>query len=149
MSTKDATYQTVLSQAQALVSDETNRLANMSNVCSLLHHSFCFWWTGFYFVDGEELVLGPFQGPVACTRIGYGKGVCGAAWKENVAQVVPNVHEFVGHIACNSESNSEVVVPITENGKIIGVLDVDSKEYDTFDETDVHYLTEIIRLIWN
>ncbi len=145
--TKAEKYETLLKQAESLLVDETNTLANMSNVCALLHHGLGFWWTGFYLMDGDELVLGPFQGPVACTRIGYGKGVCGHAWKEQLSVVVPNVHEFEGHIACSSESNSEIVLPITKDGEIIGVFDVDSKEFNTFDETDVIYLQKILSLI--
>ncbi|MBO6517646.1 MAG: GAF domain-containing protein [Bacteroidia bacterium] len=145
---KRSTYETLVKQATSVLQDETNQLANMSNLVSIIHHGFNFWWTGFYFVESEELVLGPFQGPVACTRIGYGKGVCGTCWETQSPQVVGNVHEFEGHIACSAESNSEVVIPILQNGKTIGVLDVDSTTFDQFDEVDVEYLTKLVHLIW-
>lgn len=145
--TKVEKYNTLYKQAEALVADESNFLANMSNFCALLHHGFGFWWTGFYLIDGDELVLGPFQGPVACTRIKIGKGVCGTAWKLNQPITVPDVHAFEGHIACSSATNSEVVVPIYKEGQIIGVFDIDSTEFDSFDETDVKYLEKILSLI--
>ena len=146
---KQEQYNLVIKQAEALFSDESNTLANMSNLCSLLHHSFGFWWTGFYMIDNEQLVLGPFQGPVACTRIDKGKGVCGTAWAENKTQIVPNVHEFDGHIACSAESNSEIVLPVVQRGDVIGVLDIDSKEFDTFDEVDAENLRKLLALIWS
>lgn len=149
MATKEEKYQTVLKQAQALVNDEPSLLANMANLTSLLHYEFGFWWTGFYMVEEQELVLGPFQGPVACTRIGKGKGVCGTAWESNQAQVVDDVHQFEGHIACSSESNSEVVVPIHQNGQVIGVFDVDSRNFGEFDQTDVKYIEKLLSLLWS
>ena len=164
METKRETYEALMPQIEALVSGETDLIANMANVAAVLHEAFGFWWTGFYRVTGEglqvtgkglqvtgkglqELVLGPFQGPMACTRIPYGKGVCGTVWKRGETVIVPNVHAFAGHIACSSESNSEIVVPIWQDGKVIAVLDIDSKDYNTFDETDKIYLEQIAKII--
>ena len=164
METKRETYEALMPQIEALVSGETDLIANMANVAAVLHEAFGFWWTGFYRVTGEglqvtgkglqvtgkglqELVLGPFQGPMACTRIPYGKGVCGTAWQRGETVIVPNVHAFAGHIACSSESNSEIVVPIWQDGKVIAVLDIDSKDYNTFDETDKIYLEQIAKII--
>ena len=130
-----------------MVEDEPNLIANLSNLSSLIHFTFGFWWTGFYFVDGEQLVLGPFQGPLACTRIPYGKGVCGTAWKEGRTLVVPDVEQFPGHIACSSESRSEIVVPIFKNGKVWAELDIDSKERNTFDEIDKQWLEQIVKVL--
>lgn len=155
---KEELYKEVLAQARSVVAGETDLIANMANVAALLHESFGFWWTGFYRVaqkvesrkskvERGELVLGPFQGPLACTRIPFGKGVCGTAWAKAETVIVPNVHEFAGHIACSSESNSEIVVPMFQDGEIIGVLDIDSKEYNTFDETDKRYLEKIVGLM--
>ena len=141
--TKEETYQTLLPQLQSLVADETDLIANMANIAAALHEAFDFWWTGFYRVEGQQLVLGPFQGPIACTRIPFGRGVCGAAWQRGETVVVPNVHEFPGHIACSTASNSEIVVPIRRNGEIIAVLDIDSAEFNTFDAIDQHYLEQI------
>ena len=141
--TKESTYQSLIPQIQSLVSDETDLIANMANIVAALHTTFHFWWTGFYLVKGDELVLGPFQGPIACTRIPFGKGVCGTAWQQNKTLIVPNVHEFPGHIACSSESKSEIVVPIRQNGEVIAVLDIDSKDYNSFDEIDKNYLEQI------
>ena len=140
---KETLYQTVIPQIQALVADESDLIANMANVAAVLHESFHFWWTGFYLVQGRELVLGPFQGPVACTRIPFGKGVCGSAWEQNKTLIVPNVHEFPGHIACSSASKSEIVVPIRRNNEVIAVLDIDSTEFNTFDSIDKIYLEQI------
>lgn len=140
---KHATYQSLIPQIQSLVADEPNLIANMANIVAVLHNTFHFLWTGFYLVDDKELVLGPFQGPVACTRIPYGKGVCGTAWAQGKTLVVPNVHEFAGHIACSSASKSEIVVPIRQNGEIIAVLDIDSADYNTFDHIDQQYLEQI------
>ena len=145
--TKQETYQTLLPQIASLVAGETDAIANMANVAAALHEAFGFWWTGFYRVEGQQLILGPFQGPVACTRIPYGKGVCGTAWKCAETIVVPNVHEFAGHIACSSASNSEIVVPILRDGQVIAVLDIDSKDFNTFDETDRLYLEQIATLV--
>ena len=199
METKRETYEALMPQIEALVSGETDLIANMANVSAVLHEAFGFWWTGFYRVTGEglqvtgeglqvtgeglqvtgkglqvtgkglqvtgeglqvtdeglqvtgkglqELVLGPFQGPMACTRIPYGKGVCGTAWQRGETVIVPDVHAFAGHIACSSESNSEIVVPIWQDGKVIAVLDIDSKDYNTFDETDKIYLEQIAKII--
>ena len=199
METKRETYEALMLQIEALVSGETDLIANMANVSAVLHEAFGFWWTGFYRVTGEglqvtgkglqvtgeglqvtgeglqvtgeglqvtgkglqvtgkglqvtgkglqELVLGPFQGPMACTRIPYGKGVCGTAWQRGETVIVPDVHAFAGHIACSSESNSEIVVPIWQDGKVIAVLDIDSKDYNTFDETDKIYLEQIAKII--
>ena len=164
METKRETYEALMPQIESLVSGETDLIANMANVAAVLHEAFGFWWTGFYRVTGEglqvtgkglqvtgkglqELVLGPFQGPMACTRIPYGKGVCGTAWQRGETVIVPDVHAFAGHIACSSESNSEIVVPIWQDGKVIAVLDIDSKDYNTFDETDKIYLEQIAKII--
>jgi len=140
---KEELYQTVIPQIQALVEGETDLIANMANVVAVLHETFHFWWTGFYRVEGKQLVLGPFQGPVACTRIEYGKGVCGTAWQRGETIIVPNVHLFPGHIACSSASNSEIVVPIRKEGEVIAVLDIDSTEYNTFDAIDQTFLERI------
>ena len=140
---KKALYQSLLPQIDSLVSDETDLIANMANIVAALHNTFHSWWTGFYLVKGDELVLGPFQGPIACTRIPFGKGVCGSAWQQNKTLVVPNVHEFPGHIACSSESKGEIVVPIRHNGEVIAVLDIDSADYNTFDRIDQAYLEQI------
>lgn len=122
-------------------------IAKMANVAAALHEAFGFWWTGFYRVQGKELVLGPFQGPVACTRIPFGRGVCGAAWQRTETVIVPNVHEFAGHIACSSASNSEIVVPVIRGGEVTAVLDIDSKDFNTFDETDKHFLEQLATII--
>lgn len=145
MDEKEEKYQLLLKQAQSLVADEPNLIANLSNLSSLIHFTFGFWWTGFYFVDGKQLVLGPFQGPLACTRIPYGKGVCGTAWAEQRTLVVPDVELFPGHIACSSESRSEIVVPIFKDGKVWAELDIDSKELNTFDDIDKHWLELLIK----
>ena len=151
--TKNETYQSLLPQIESLISGETDAIANMANVASVLHEAFGFWWTGFYRVESQktkderELVLGPFQGPIACTRIPYGRGVCGTAWQRAETVIVPNVHEFPGHIACSSASNSEIVVPIMHNGQVIAVLDIDSKDFNTFDETDQLYLEKIAEML--
>lgn len=143
---KEDKYKTLLPQIKALVAGETDPIANMANVAAVLHETFGFWWTGFYRVEGNELVLGPFQGPIACTRIPYGKGVCGTAWERRETIVVPDVHRFKGHIACSSESNSEIVVPVCRDGLVIAVLDIDSSEYNTFDDTDRCYLEQIVQI---
>ena len=141
--TKEETYREILPQIQSLIAGETDLIANMANIVAVLHNAFHFWWTGFYIVKDDELVLGPFQGPIACTRIPYNKGVCGTAWAENKTLIVPNVHEFPGHIACSSASKSEIVVPIRRNGEVIAVLDIDSAAYNTFDAIDQTYLEKI------
>ncbi len=140
---KQELYKSILPQAISLIQGE-DEIAAMANLSALLHQTFGFWWTGFYRVVGDQLVLGPFQGPIACTRIQYGKGVCGTAWKEQRTNVVPDVEEFPGHIACSSESRSEIVVPVWQNGRITAVLDIDSNQLDTFDEIDAKYLEEIV-----
>lgn len=140
---KEARYQALLPQVRALVADEPDPIANMANVAAALKEVFGFWWVGFYMVRQNELVLGPFQGPVACTRIPYGKGVCGAAWATGKTQIVPDVSLFPGHIACNAQSRSEMVVPFF--GKTItGVLDIDSQFLHTFDETDRQYVEAML-----
>lgn len=143
--TKTEKYQNLLPQIESLVADETDMIAKMANVAAALHEEFGFWWTGFYRVVGNELVLGPFQGPIACIRIAYGRGVCGTAWQRGETVIVPNVHEFAGHIACSSASNSEIVVPLFLNDSIIAVLDIDSTEFGTFDETDKLYLEQMMK----
>jgi len=122
-------------------------IANMANMAAMLHETFKFWWTGFYRVIGNELVLGPFQGPLACTRIPFGRGVCGNAWKERRTLVVPDVEQFPGHIACSSASKSEIVVPIIQNGEVIAVLDIDSENLATFDQTDADYLQRMVNML--
>ena len=144
---KKQKYQLIYKLVESLLEGETDLVANMANISAILHHEFRFWWTGFYRVQNEELVLGPFQGPVACTRIPYGKGVCGSAWKRSETIVVPDVEEFPGHIACSSESRSEIVVPVWNEDKIIGVLDIDSEHLNTFDETDRLWLEKIVKLL--
>ena len=124
---KEEKYALLHKQVAAVVGDESDPIANMANVAAMIHHTFGFWWTGFYRVVGEELVLGPFQGPLACSRITYGRGVCGTAWKEECTQVVPDVEQFPGHIACSSASKSEIVVPLFKDGKVTAVLDIDSE----------------------
>jgi len=156
--TKQEKYQTLLPQIEALVAGETDAIANMANVAAALHEAFGFWWTGFYRVRNEgvselaskgkgELVLGPFQGSVACTRIPYGRGVCGTAWQRAETVIVPNVHEFAGHIACSSASNSEIVVPILHDGRVVAVLDIDSTDFGTFDDTDKYFLEKIVAFL--
>ena len=140
---KKETYKLLLAQVKAMVKDESDPVANMANVAALIQEAFHFWWTGFYRVIGEQLVLGPFQGPVACTRIGFGKGVCGTSWKERKTIVVEDVEQFPGHIACSSESKSEIVVPLMKNNEVIGVLDIDSERLATFDQTDKEWLEQI------
>ena len=144
---KIALYQTLLPQIESLVAGETDTIANMANVAAALHEAFGFWWTGFYHVEGRQLVLGPFQGPIACTRIPYGKGVCGTAWQRAETVIVPNVHNFPGHIVCSSASNSEIVVPLIRNNQVVSVLDIDSKDFNTFDDTDQFYLEQIAKML--
>ena len=144
---KHTTYQEVYKQIESVVSDENDLIANMANTAALLHETFGFWWTGFYIVKDNQLVLGPFQGPVACTRIGFGKGVCGTAWERRETIVVPDVHKFPGHIACSSLSQSEIVVPMFRNDEVYAVLDIDSKVLATFDDTDKEWLEKIVALL--
>lgn len=147
--TKAETYQSLLPQIQALVEGETDTIAMMANVAAALHQTFCFWWTGFYRVIGNELVLGPFHGHVACMHIPFGRGVCGTAWQRQETMIVPNVHQFAGHIACSSESKSEIVVPVFRDGQVIAVLDIDSAEYNTFDAIDKEYLEQMVKtIVW-
>ena len=147
--TKQERYEALLPQIEAVVEGEPDLIANMANVAAMLHETFGFWWTGFYRVEGDELVLGPFQGPMACTRIKKGRGVCGTAWAEAATQVVPDVDKFPGHIACSSASRSEIVVPVFQQGQIIAVLDIDSAELNTFDQTDRHFLERIAANVSN
>ena len=144
---KNETYKLLLAQVKAMVKDESDPVANMANVAALIQEAFHFWWTGFYRVIGEQLVLGPFQGPVACTRIGFGKGVCGTSWKERKTLVVEDVEQFSGHIACSSESKSEIVVPLMKQGEVVGVLDIDSDRLATFDQTDKEWLEQIAEVV--
>lgn len=144
---KEEKYALLYSQICALVEGECDDIANMANVAAMIHFTFGFWWTGFYRVIGDELVLGPFQGPLACSRIAFGRGVCGTAWKEGVTQVVPDVEKFPGHIACSSESKSEIVVPVKAGGKITAVLDIDSERLNTFDDTDRVWLEKIVKTL--
>ena len=144
---KKEKYKELMPQLAALVGSETDEVANMANLSAALKQAFGFFWVGFYRVVGEELVLGPFQGPVACTRIRRGKGVCGTAWAEGRTIVVEDVEQFPGHIACSSESKSEIVVPVVREGQIVGVLDIDSDCLRTFDAIDASRLEEIVRLL--
>ena len=146
---KKEKYAEVFRMIQSVVEGESDMVANMANTAALLHEEFGFWWTGFYRVEQEsdQLVLGPFQGPVACTRISFGKGVCGTAWERAETVIVPDVHQFPGHIACSSASNSEIVVPVFQGKKVIAVLDIDSTEFNTFDQTDKEWLEKIVSLI--
>ena len=146
-STKQERYEVLLPQIKAVVEGEPDLIANMANVAAMLHETFGFWWTGFYRVVGGELVLGPFQGPMACTRIKKGRGVCGTAWLKEETQVVPDVDKFPGHIACSSASRSEIVVPVIQDGNVVGVLDIDSAQLATFDETDRQYLERIVQIL--
>ena len=136
MSAKSERYALLRKQVESLTEGESDLTANLANVAAAIHQTFPFWWTGFYLVRGEQLVLGPFQGPVACTRIPFGRGVCGTAWQRRETVVVPDVEAFPGHIACSSASRSEIVVPILLNGEVLGVLDIDSRELATFDDGD-------------
>ena len=141
-------YKLLLEQIKSLTQGETDEVAMMANIAAVIHAEFGFWWTGFYRVKGGELILGPFQGPVACMHIPFGKGVCGTAWKQGGTIVVPDVEQFPGHIACSSESRSEIVVPVYNAAdEIVAVLDIDSKELATFDETDKLWLEEIVKVM--
>jgi len=145
--TKEEIYQALLPQVEALISGEQDLVANLANIAAALREAFGFFWVGFYVVQGQELVLGPFQGPIACTRIAYGRGVCGTAWKEQKTQLVPDVEAFPGHIACSSASKSEIVVPAFQNGEVFLVLDVDSDQLDDFDGVDQRYLEDLMGLL--
>ena len=144
---KTEKYQSLLPQIKALLEGEPDVVANLANVTAALKEQFGWLWTGFYLVKGQELVLGPFQGPVACTRIKYGRGVCGSSWEQARTLIVPDVEKFPGHIACSSLSRSEIVVPLIRNGAVAAVLDVDSEHLDQFDEVDARYLEEIVALL--
>lgn len=144
---KTAQYENLLPQIKGLLEGESDLIANLANVAAAIHQQFQHLWVGFYWVKGEELVLGPFQGPIACTRIKKGKGVCGTAWQQSTTLIVPDVEKFPGHIACSSLSKSEIVLPLMKSGTVQGVLDIDSTEYATFDEIDAHYLSAIVNLI--
>ncbi|MBX2958773.1 MAG: GAF domain-containing protein [Flavobacteriales bacterium] len=146
--TKEEKYKTLLPQLKALVDGETDAIANLANIAAALKTTFNFWWVGFYLVKNNELVLGPFQGPVACTRIAKGKGVCGSSWQKKEVIIVPDVDQFPGHIACSSASKSEIVLPrLNSQNEVEMVLDVDSEFLNHFDETDQNYLLKIIQLI--
>lgn len=147
MNTKEEKYIEIYDSIKSLLDGETDAIANMANVSALIKDTFHFWWVGFYRVIGEELVLGPFQGPIACTRIKKGRGVCGSTWERKEIIVVPDVEEFPGHIACSSASRSEIVVPVWRDKEIVAVLDIDSEHLDTFDETDKIWLEKICTLI--
>jgi GAF domain-containing protein len=140
-------YEHLIPQIEGLLEGETDLTANLANICAALHEQFQWLWVGFYLVKGEELVLAPFQGPVACTRIRRGRGVCGTAWQEKKTLIVPDVEQFPGHIACSSRSRSEIVVPLIRHGQVVGVLDVDSETLAAFDETDQHFLENIVNMI--
>ena len=145
---KKEKYQLLTEQISALIEGETDSVSVMANVCRAIHDAMGFFWTGFYRVNNGELILGPFQGPVACMHIGYGRGVCGTAWKEQQTIVVPDVEQFPGHIACSSLSRSEIVVPVfDQDGNVVAVLDIDSKELATFDDTDRVFLEGICKMI--
>jgi GAF domain-containing protein len=145
---KEEQYKMLVEQIGSLIAGETDQVAVMSNVAAAIHQEMKFWWTGFYRVVGDELVLGPFQGPVACMHIPFGRGVCGTAWQREQTIVVPDVEQFPGHIACSSASRSEIVVPVFDKeGRVTAVLDIDSEQLATFDETDQRYLEEICRML--
>ncbi len=144
---KETQYQSLIPQIKGLLEGETDLVANMANVVAALKEQFGWLWVGFYVVKNEELVLAPFQGPVACTRIKKGRGVCGSSWASSTTLIVPDVEKFPGHIACSSLSKSEIVVPVIRNNEVVAVLDVDDEKYDQFDITDKEYLEEIVNLI--
>jgi L-methionine (R)-S-oxide reductase len=144
---KKEKYKTLIPQIEALVSDEPDLVANLSNIAAALKQTLDFYWVGFYIVKANELVLGPFQGPIACTRIGFGKGVCGSSWKEKKTILVPNVEEFPGHIACSAASKSEIVLPAFKDGEVALVLDVDSDKLSDFDSVDQHALEQVMKII--
>jgi L-methionine (R)-S-oxide reductase len=144
---KEEQYQALIPQIKGLLDGEPDLIANLANIAAALKEQFGWFWIGFYLVKNDQLVLGPFQGPVACTRIAKGRGVCGTSWAEAKTLIVPDVEKFPGHIACSSLSKSEIVVPLFHNNQVIGVLDVDSSELDSFDTTDQQYLEQIVQLI--
>ncbi|UAY53869.1 GAF domain-containing protein [Arachidicoccus terrestris] len=145
--TKEEKYESLLPQISAIISGEADMIANMANISSALKEQFNWWWVGFYIVRRNQLVLGPFQGPIACTRIAPGRGVCGTAWLEDRVMIVEDVNQFPGHIACSSASKSEIVLPLHFNGKVIGVLDVDSEYLSHFDTTDQQYLEKLLKAL--
>lgn len=145
--TKEERYKSLIPQIESLIKDEPDLIANLSNITAALKQTFNFFWVGFYIVKGDDLVLGPFQGPIACTRIAFGKGVCGASWKEGKVMLVPNVDEFPGHIACSSASKSEIVLPAFKNSEVALVLDVDSDKLNDFDNVDEQYLHQVMTLV--
>jgi len=145
--TKKEQYEALLPQIKGLLEGETDLVANLANVAAALKEQFHWWWIGFYLVKKDELVLGPFQGPVACTRIRKGRGVCGSSWEQALTLIVPDVEKFPGHIACSSASRSEIVVPLLHDGEVWGVLDADSEKLDHYDETDQYYLEKIVSLL--
>lgn len=145
--TKEEKYKNLIPQLKSLLNGENDAIANFANISAALKQTFDFFWVGFYIVKGNELVLGPFQGTIACTRIRYGKGVCGTAWKEKRTLIVPDVNQFPGHIACDAASQSEIVIPLFYDGEVIAVLDVDSQYLNHFDETDAIYLKQIVTLL--
>ncbi|MBC6492455.1 GAF domain-containing protein [Flavihumibacter stibioxidans] len=147
LGTREEQYQSLIPQIKGLLEGETDLVANLANIAAALKEQFGWFWVGFYLVKNDELVLGPFQGPVACTRIRKGRGVCGSSWQQASTLIVPDVEKFPGHIACSSLSKSEIVVPLFHNGEVTGVLDVDSDELNQFDETDRKYLEQIVALI--
>ena len=146
---KEDKYALLYAQIKSITEGEDDLIANMANVAAMIHETFGFWWTGFYRVVGKELVLGPYQGPLACSRIAFGKGVCGTAWKNAKTIIVPDVDAFPGHIACSSASKSEIVVPVfnADGASIIAVLDIDSASYDSFDDVDRYWLERIVSLL--
>lgn len=148
---KEEKYRLLVEQVRSLIEGEKDSIAIMANVCAAIHETMGFFWTGFYRVVGDELLLGPFQGPVACMHIPFGKGVCGSAWQQRRTLIVPDVEQFPGHIACSSLSRSEIVVPVfsADGSDVIAVLDIDSRELATFDETDRQYLEQICQLAPN
>jgi L-methionine (R)-S-oxide reductase len=145
--TKQEQYETLIPQIKGLLEGETDLIANLANIAGALKEQFNWLWVGFYLVKNEELVLAPFQGPVACTRIKKGRGVCGTSWAQRKTLIVPEVEKFPGHIACSSASKSEIVIPLIHNNEVMGVLDVDSKELNAFDTTDQHYLEQVVSLV--
>ena len=140
-------YQSLIPQIQAIVADESDVIANLANICAALKQQFNWFWIGFYLVKDNELVLGPFQGPIACTRIAKGRGVCGTAWQQQNVMIVPDVEQFPGHIACSSDSKSEIVLPVMKQNKCVAVLDIDSDALDSFDEVDAEYLKQIVAIV--
>jgi L-methionine (R)-S-oxide reductase len=145
--TKEEQYQQLIQLIKGVLEGETDLVANLANVAAILKEQFKWWWIGFYLAKEGELVLGPFQGPLACSRIRKGKGVCGSSWEKAITLIVPDVDQFPGHIACSSLSRSEIVVPVIRKGEVVAVLDADSEFYDHYDETDQEYLEQIVELI--